>query len=676
MRLPTSITWRYALGSVLLAGVYWLAGRLGLQLAFVHANATAVWPPTGIALAALLLWGYGLSPGVFVGAFLVNVTAQGTTFGDVPTCLGIATGNTLEALAGTWLVRRFAGGRRFAERTADLVKFAVLAGMVSTLLSSTIGVASLGLGGHAKWEDFASIWFTWWLGDAVGAMVVAPPILLWANDPRPRWTWNRAIEAALLGVVLVAVSLLIFGPFSGFNNAPVTFAILPLLVGMAIRFGPRETATGVLVLSGFALVGTLEGAGPFGDQPGHIGLLLLQAFVAVSALTSLILASLVTERRRAEDELKQFQSVLEDRVHERSVALAQANEAFKWIVENVKDYAIFVLDLQGRVVTWNAGAERIMGYRTEEVVGKPSSVFYPEEEVSRGRPAEMLQKAVTDGRCEEETWRVRKDGSRYWANVILTPLRDQSGSLRGFAQVTRDITARKDVEEKLRHTERLAAMGEMITGLAHESRNALQRSQACLELLQLKAHDRPDLHELIADIERSQDHIRYLFEEVRGYARPVRLKLQSVDLGKLLRETWQQLEPARRGRDTHLEEQPPDFDLSCPADPIALAQVFRNILENSLSACPDPVVVRVSWSEVRHEGRPGIRVCLRDNGPGFTAEARQKLFEPFFTTKMQGTGLGMAIAKRIVEAHGGAITAGANGVPGAEVVVIVSKGTP
>ena len=167
-----------------LAAVYVLAGKLGLLLAFVHASATAVWPPTGIALAAFLLLGYRVWPGIFLGAFLVNLT----TAGSVATTLGIATGNTLEGLAGAYLVNRFAHGAHAFDRPQDVFKFAVLAALACMTVSPFIGVTSLALGGYADWAEYGRVWLTWWLGDAGGALIVAPVLLLWGQDPRARWT--------------------------------------------------------------------------------------------------------------------------------------------------------------------------------------------------------------------------------------------------------------------------------------------------------------------------------------------------------------------------------------------------------------------------------------------------------------------------------------------------------
>src|SRR5206468_3354792 len=181
-------------GLLVLGGVYVVAGKLGLALAFVHASASPVWPPTGIALAATLLLGYRVWPALFLGAFLVNVT----TAGSVWTSLGIAGGNTLEGLLGAFLVQRFANGRRVFDRARDILTFAALAGLGSTAVCATIGVTSLSLGGYASWERFGAIWLTWWLGDAAGALVVAPVLILWGMDRALRLSQARLLELLLL----------------------------------------------------------------------------------------------------------------------------------------------------------------------------------------------------------------------------------------------------------------------------------------------------------------------------------------------------------------------------------------------------------------------------------------------------------------------------------------------
>jgi integral membrane sensor domain MASE1 len=283
----------------LLMGVYVVAGKLGLLLAVVHASATLLWPPTGIALAAFLRMGYGVWPAIFAGAFLVNLTTAGT----VATSLGIAVGNTAEGLIGAYLVTRFAQGSRAFERGRNVLKFALLAGGISTTVSATLGVASLCLGGVAPWEQYGAIWLTWWLGDAVGAVVVAPVLLLWSATPWPRWSRAQVVEAALLGLSVLVVSWLVFGPglSPGAKNYPLAYLSVTSLVWAAFRFGPRETATTMLLLSGVAVAGTLFGFGPFVRPTPQESLLSLQMFIGATAVTVLGFAAVVAARHRAEE---------------------------------------------------------------------------------------------------------------------------------------------------------------------------------------------------------------------------------------------------------------------------------------------------------------------------------------------------------------------------------------
>ena len=308
--------WAGILGRVaalaMLAITYSITGKLGLRLAFVHASATAVWPPTGIALAALLVRGYRVWPSILLGAFLVNVT----TAGSVGTSIGIALGNTLEAVLGAFLVRRYANGPRTLDRPQDIFKFALLAGVVSTTVSATFGVTSLALAGFADWNSYASIWLTWWLGDAAGALIVAPLLLLWNANRRVHWPRGQALEALLFVVCLVVVGQAVFGGWlpTDVHNHPLEFLCIPPLVWAAFRFGQREAATASVALSALALWGTLRGFGPFVRDTQNESLLLLQAFIATVAVTTMAICAVVAERRRAETQREAVISELKDAI--------------------------------------------------------------------------------------------------------------------------------------------------------------------------------------------------------------------------------------------------------------------------------------------------------------------------------------------------------------------------
>jgi signal transduction histidine kinase len=284
-----------------LGAIYFAAGKLGLSLAFVHANATTVWPPTGIAVAAFLLLGPRVWPGVLIGAFLVNLTTAGSALSSA----GIAIGNTLEGLLAAYLVGRYANGRQAFERLGDVLRFAILAALISPVVSATIGVTSLCATGYAQWTDFGPIWLTWWLGDAGGALVVAPLLIIWGSDTRPpTLDRGRTIELAAFAVALPFTALVVFGgmsPFAG-KSYPTTFLAFPVLVWAAFRFGPHLAATALVILSGAAIWGTLRGFGPFANAPPNEALLLLQAFMGVAAVMTLALAAAEVELRRAEAE--------------------------------------------------------------------------------------------------------------------------------------------------------------------------------------------------------------------------------------------------------------------------------------------------------------------------------------------------------------------------------------
>ena len=293
---------------VVLTLVYFVAGKLGLKLAFLQASASPVWPPAGIALGALLVFGYRTWPAIFVGAFLVNVT----TAGNVTTSLVIAAGNTLEAICGAWLVNRFASGIRVFDRSRDVFKFA-FAAAASTVISPTVGVTGLMLAGFVDWTRYGAVWVTWWLGDATGDLIFAPVVILWAIGPPPRWNRNKAFEVGLLLLLLVALGEAIFGGWFPINakNYPIAFICGPIVIWMAFRMSQRETATGIFIVSAIAIWGTLQNFGPFVMETQNQSLLILQIATAVLTLTAMALAAGMAERRRAEAALERQKSLVE-----------------------------------------------------------------------------------------------------------------------------------------------------------------------------------------------------------------------------------------------------------------------------------------------------------------------------------------------------------------------------
>jgi PAS domain S-box-containing protein len=291
--------WLSLAGIGLLAVTYFAAAKLGLSLATMHGNVTLVWPPTGIALAALLRFGYGAWPGVALGALLINAS----TSVSLPTAAGIAAGNTLEAVVGVYLLHRVTRFRSSLERLQDVLGLVLIGAAVCTTLSATIGVGSLFLGGSAAAADYGSLWWQWWLGDAMGALVVAPVLLTWRRAALPEGSPRRLVEIGVLFAGLVAVSLVVFGGW--LTAEPATWALaftaFPLVAWAALRFGPPGAATASLVLSALATWGTVRRVGPFLGKTPTESLLVLQIFMSVVAVTALVLAAVISQRRRAEE---------------------------------------------------------------------------------------------------------------------------------------------------------------------------------------------------------------------------------------------------------------------------------------------------------------------------------------------------------------------------------------
>ncbi len=611
---------------------YVLAGKLGLLFASVHASATAVWPPTGIALAALVLLGPRMWPAVAAGAFLVNVT----TAGSIATSLGIALGNTLEAVIGGWLVGRLAHGRGAFERPRGI--FAFTAAVVpGAAVAATIGVLSLELGGFAPRADVPAIWITWALGDVTGALIVAPLLILWTADHHSLALRRRPIEGLALLLGVVGVALVVFAGLTpaGWRNYPLAFVSIPPLLWAAVRFGRREAAAAVVVLMTIAVGGTMRGAGPFALLPASHSLLVLQSFVATMALLTLVVAALVRSRE-----------------HEHSLLQA--------IIDRIP-VMITTYEASTRVLRLNREFERLTGWSTLAARGVDlMERCYPDPAYRAEIRAYMdsvregwrdITMTTRDGRVLETAWsNIRlPDDTRIGIGLDVTE--------RRRTEEDRE-RARADAEEASRVKDEFFAM------LGHELRNPLGAITTALHVIDTGApgdERRAKAREIVA---RQVRHLVRLVDDLLDVTRlatgKITLGRRPVDLAAVARRVVAALAATTPALNLRAEA---DAAAWIEADETRLEQILTNLLGNAVKFTPAGGDVTVSVA-----GRDGEAVlAVADTGAGIAADLLPRIFDLFVQGQTglhrpaAGLGIGLTLVKRLVDLHGGRVEVASEG---------------
>ncbi|HEY3232939.1 MAG TPA: PAS domain-containing protein [Roseiflexaceae bacterium] len=445
----------YAAQTLLLAAAYAGSGYAGLLMAIPPGNTLAVWPPAGIALAAVLLWGARAWPGIWLGALLVNLwTLSGlpnapSIATSIVVSAGIAAGSTLQALAGLYLIRRLIERRDPLERAGDVFRFAILS-LAFCLVAATVGVTILTASGLLHLTDYTGSRWTWWLGDVAGVLIIAPLLLAWRSPPR--WLADRRayVEAIGLLLLLIATGQIVFGgwPFALAHVRPLPYLFLPLLVWAALRFGRQGATLAIFLTTAIALWGTVRGIGPFAVGALEESLLLLQSFIGVVALTILALAAALAERRQPEAALQQARDELERRVLERAA-----------ILDNIPDIA-WLKDKDGRFIVVNEPFGKACGVSPEDLVGKNDFDIWPRDLAQKYRDDDF--EVIRTGRRKSVEEPLQPLGAEQtWAETIKMPIFDERGAVIGTIGIARDITARKQAEELLRRSkEELAALVE------------------------------------------------------------------------------------------------------------------------------------------------------------------------------------------------------------------------
>jgi len=337
-----------------------------------------------------------------------------------------------------------------------------------------------------------------------------------------------------------------------------------------------------------------------------------------------------------------------------------SDEMFRLLVENVRDYAIFMLDPNGIVASWNAGAQHIKGYTREEIVGRHFSTFYTPDAIARRWPQHELAVAREEGRFEDEGLRLRKDGSTFWANVVITPIYDEKRELRGFAKITRDLTIRRKVEE-LQRTER--QVNEFLGMLAHELRNPLAPIRSALDIAERKPDDLQTAAWARAIIDRQAEHLSRLVDDLLEVSRITRGKVtvrrQPTDVGTTIAHVVDAFSPAAAQHRHTIAVNAPDTPLTVAADPMRVAQVLSNVLGNAIKYTPDGGQITVDAKAFDEM----VSIAVSDTGIGMAADLIPRVFDLFvqgdrgLDRREGGLGVGLTVARRLAELLGGTLTA-------------------
>jgi PAS domain S-box-containing protein len=663
--------------NLFLAVVYFAAAELGLSLASLHSNVTPVWPPAGIAIASLLIFGRRLWPGIFAGALLANWLTNIHS----AAAFAIAIGNTLLPLVAYWLLLRVARWQRSLDSVREVLNFIVCAAVMAPLVSATIGSLSLCFAGAAEWDRFTPLWLTWWMGDGFGALIVGSLLLSWNKGGK--LAPQDVPEIASLFVLLLIVALIVFGGWipGPIKTYPLAYLCLPCLLWAALRFDQRIVTSSIVVMAALAVWGASQGYGPFMQPNPNVSLLLLISFVGTSTLMTLLVGAVTNERRKAEADKDKLRSELE--IHQRRIEDIVAHvPGVVWEAWGRPDAG------NQRIDFVSSHVEKMLGYSQNEWLSTPNfwlQVVHPED---RERAAAEARAIFASGKGGASRFRwMHKDGHELWVEAQSIVVSDEMGPI-GMRGVTTDITpavraeieraellereshARAEAEEASRLKE------EFLATVSHELRTPLNAVVGWSRLLRGGQLDQSGADHAIEIIERNALMQKQIVEDLLDVSRIVtgklRINTQPIDLLLVIHAAIDAVRPAAEAKEIKIRTHFESPGVIVKADVERLQQVFWNLLANAVKFTPSRGTVDVYV----HEAASLAEIRIEDSGPGVPAEFLPRIFERFTqadgssTRKHGGLGLGLAIVRHLIELHGGTVSARNHDGNGGAVLIV------
>ena len=598
-----------------------LAGS-ALLLPAINPAATPLWPPTGFALALVLLHGYRIWPAILVGSLSSHLMDGRSLLG-----LGsVGIGTLLAAFAGTWLISRWSNGHRTFGTPSSIAKFAVISFGPTTMISSTIALAGFILANKLSFFDFGATWLTWWLADAAGTLVIAPVVILWAMMPLRSFSKWKLLESIAVSILVGVIGIVAYSPLIGSNlisddlnvrlpyRSLLGFLVLLPLMWAGLRGNQRNVATAALIFFGIAVWGFSVGSDPFlKTDPNGALLSLLVLSISVS-VPPLALAAAIATRQNTEADLLSVQDQLNRQIERKTLVLDSVKRHFQTLIEGVVDYAIFAVDKEGHIASWNSAAQKIIGYTAEEIIGKHFGIFYRPDERRAGAPNRTLELAIQRGKHEVEGWRIRKNGTPFFITGSVSSNRDDAGNPLGFIVILRDATERRDAEEKLVQareqlavSQKMEAIGKLTGGIAHDFNNLLMiiggSAQIFARLLD------PKLPRAIEAIQTAAKRGETLTRQLLTFSRHQHLSPMVVDLNASIKNMRTMIESSLRGNIVY-NENVGDGVSAVKVDLAELELAIVNIAVNARDAMPNGGTFAVSVNDVtasREIGDNGLK---------------------------------------------------------------------
>ena len=667
----------------LLALAYLIGAQAGSLVAIPPGNITPVFPPSGIALAALLWGGRGLWPGIVLGAwpanFLPMTYAEGHVISAAAASLLIALGSLCQALVGHFVLSRWADGKRFAETPRGVVRFVGLEALVC-VISPTIGVSALVAFGLIPSDRFATTWLTFWLGDLGGVYLIVPLLATVRNQLRRVALW----EPLVVGAGILLIGQVTYGlPFPAAPlKAPLGFLSVPIVVWAGLRFGSRAVGWVIFSIFLFALWGTSMGRGPFAAVSTAASLPVLDLFLGVLTFTGLLLAAVAHQRDLAEHSLLETQRELEQRVQSRTIDLEQANLDLRSQVEKRREaqadlararawlevgfdnvpFDVFVCDREGRYVYQNVASIRNWGKQLGKL---PEDLGLPEAIVQEW--IDSNQRALA-GQTVAETARYERNGATVVVQKLLAPI-SKNGRTEGFVGINIDVTERERLLDELERSTKLEMVGRLAGGVAHDFNNLLTAIMGHMTMLAEEPSMSVQGRESLVIVNDAIKRASELTMQLLSLAGQRMSAPKLFELAAVLKDHVALAKPML-GPDIQLSLEVPEDAWPVFMDLGQLKQVLMNLSVNARDAMQSSgrlaFSVRNRAAEESPLGAESVELIVSDSGPGVPSHLRSQIFEPFFTTKPEGhgTGLGLSVCYGLIARVGGMIMVGAEGTGG------------